>query len=131
LYRRFLAAAIVSTAALVSPTGAAASGYHSCRGGVDVDGTIRLAPGGFFRAIKARQLSCPAARRVVRRFVIERPVTEVPLRRHVTFKLNGRHWNCRARMVPARNTPEGWLPPYEKIGCKAVGGRRVRFIGAS
>jgi hypothetical protein len=121
-------AAFAVALATAAPTYGAPA-YRPCTGGVHPDGT-RAKTGGFYRDIAVRRIGCEPGRVVVGAFAFERPLTPRP-RKRVTFEESGTRWTCRSKLAPARDTDEGWMPPYERITCKARGGRRVKFVGAA
>jgi hypothetical protein len=129
------AVALATSMAMGSLAGApqvgAAEGYRDCRGGVAVDATLK--PEGFYRDFRARKVGdCGRARRTVLEFAETRgPKIRRGVPDDVSFPAIGTQWTCRIQALPAGQSAGGeFLPPHERIGCKAHGGLRVKFIGA-
>jgi hypothetical protein len=117
--RRLLAAVVCVSAVCALPAGAgAASGYKSCAGGYNPDGT----PGSFYRKIRAKRVGCTTARTVVKAWVRAHADGSSSVIARITVA----GYSCKGAGVSAPGDPNGGL----SVLCTRDGGRKaVRFYG--
>jgi hypothetical protein len=107
-----------AVAALPAGTAGAAGTYTSCSGGYDPDGT----PGSFYRKIRAKRITCSAARVVVKAWVVKHKSGSSDPTKKVTIS----GYSCTGKSVSAPGDPNGGL----EVLCQRDGGRKAtRFFG--
>lgn len=110
-----VAAATLLTPALVPAAPASAASFSACSGGYNPDGSA----GSFYGQIRAKRITCPAARTVVRRWV--RAHADGTGNPTATSRVLG--YTCRGRAVTRGHDTEG-------LSVLCVDGRRaVAFFG--
>lgn len=113
--RRPAVLAIVGVLLLVAAAArpADAAGVAACRGGFDPDGSS----GSFYAQIRAKALSCPTARTVVRAWIRHQNKTDGA---NPTGRVTIRRMRCAGRVVRTRGDPNGGLAVTCVRGASAV-----------
>jgi hypothetical protein len=116
-----VAATIAAATLALMAVDADALRYHHCSGGANPDGHA----GDFYRGITAHRVSCPAARRAVRKFAYYHSDANGVPRVH-SRKTAWRRWVCHSKF---RRTADNG---YENVRCRRGPGRHhiIRFYGA-
>src|SRR5258708_2185764 len=105
-----IAVAAAALAALPTTTAGAAGTYVKCSGGYNPDGT----QGSFYRKIRAKRITCSAARVVVKAWVVKHKSGTTDPTKKVT--VNG--YSCSGKAVSGPSDPDGGL----EVLCQRDGG---------